>query len=90
MLHNASSVSADAKGGGWRPQMCDIIAAKTWASSHSNVKLTHLSPVFFLCVDLQVQNRPTCIEWEGCDSSKMYTLALTDPDAPSRKNPKFR
>ncbi|KAM7017720.1 phosphatidylethanolamine-binding protein 1 [Tautogolabrus adspersus] len=38
----------------------------------------------------QVQNRPTCIEWAGCDSSKMYTLALTDPDAPSRKDPKFR
>ncbi|XP_077417343.1 phosphatidylethanolamine-binding protein 1 [Vanacampus margaritifer] len=38
----------------------------------------------------QVQTRPTCIEWEGCDPGKLYTLALTDPDAPSRKNPKFR
>uniref|UniRef100_A0A3Q3Q9R3 Phosphatidylethanolamine binding protein 1 n=1 Tax=Monopterus albus TaxID=43700 RepID=A0A3Q3Q9R3_MONAL len=38
----------------------------------------------------QVQNRPTSIEWEGCDSSKLYTLAMTDPDAPSRKNPKYR
>ncbi|XP_034026765.1 phosphatidylethanolamine-binding protein 1 [Thalassophryne amazonica] len=38
----------------------------------------------------QVQNRPTSIDWEGCDSSKLYTLALTDPDAPSRRNPKFR
>ncbi|XP_077377193.1 phosphatidylethanolamine-binding protein 1 [Festucalex cinctus] len=38
----------------------------------------------------QVQNRPTCIEWEGCDPSKLYTLALTDPDAPSRKKPTFR
>ncbi|MED6292355.1 Phosphatidylethanolamine-binding protein 1 [Characodon lateralis] len=38
----------------------------------------------------QVQSRPTCIEWEGCDPSKLYTLALTDPDAPSRKDPKFR
>ncbi|MEQ2238540.1 hypothetical protein ILYODFUR_034097, partial [Ilyodon furcidens] len=37
----------------------------------------------------QVQSRPTCIEWEGCDPSKLYTLALTDPDAPSRKDPKF-
>ena len=41
-------------------------------------------------VDPQVQNRPTCIEWEGCDPGKMFTLALTDPDAPSRKDPKFR
>lgn len=39
---------------------------------------------------LKVQNRPTCIEFEGCDATKLYTLALTDPDAPSRKDPKFR
>ncbi|KAJ8263416.1 hypothetical protein COCON_G00158730 [Conger conger] len=38
----------------------------------------------------QVQNPPTAIEWDGCDSSKLYTLAMTDPDAPSRKDPKFR
>lgn len=38
----------------------------------------------------QVQSRPTCIEWAGCDSSKLYTLALTDPDAPSRQTPRFR
>uniref|UniRef100_A0A671NM89 Uncharacterized protein n=1 Tax=Sinocyclocheilus anshuiensis TaxID=1608454 RepID=A0A671NM89_9TELE len=39
---------------------------------------------------LQVQDRPTSIEWESCDPSKLYTLAMTDPDAPSRKDPKFR
>ncbi|XP_048851958.1 phosphatidylethanolamine-binding protein 1 [Brienomyrus brachyistius] len=38
----------------------------------------------------QVKNRPTAVEWEGCDPNKLYTLALTDPDAPSRKDPKFR
>ncbi|MEE6503823.1 hypothetical protein FKM82_004972 [Ascaphus truei] len=38
----------------------------------------------------QVQNRPSSIEWEGMDSNKFYMLVLTDPDAPSRKNPKFR
>lgn len=38
----------------------------------------------------QVQNRPTSIEWNGCDAGKLYTLAMTDPDAPSRKDPKFR
>ncbi|XP_068102308.1 phosphatidylethanolamine-binding protein 1-like [Hyperolius riggenbachi] len=38
----------------------------------------------------QVQNRPTSISWEGMDSNKLYTLAMTDPDAPSRKTPKFR
>ncbi|XP_044539891.1 phosphatidylethanolamine-binding protein 1-like, partial [Gracilinanus agilis] len=39
---------------------------------------------------LQVKNRPVSISWQGCDSSKLYTLVLTDPDAPSRKDPKFR
>uniref|UniRef100_A0A669PG76 Phosphatidylethanolamine-binding protein 1 n=1 Tax=Phasianus colchicus TaxID=9054 RepID=A0A669PG76_PHACC len=38
----------------------------------------------------QVQHRPTSIEWDGCDPHKLYTLVLTDPDAPSRKDPKFR
>ncbi|XP_072520934.1 phosphatidylethanolamine-binding protein 1-like [Salminus brasiliensis] len=38
----------------------------------------------------QVQNRPTLIEWEGCDPSKLYTLILTDPDAPSREDPAIR
>ncbi len=38
----------------------------------------------------QVKNRPVSITWQGCDSSKLYTLVLTDPDAPSRKDPKFR
>nr|KAF6282610.1 phosphatidylethanolamine binding protein 1 [Myotis myotis] len=38
----------------------------------------------------QVKNRPTGISWDGLDSSKLYTLVLTDPDAPSRKDPKFR
>ncbi|CAJ0932711.1 unnamed protein product, partial [Ranitomeya imitator] len=37
-----------------------------------------------------VQNRPTSISWEGMDGNKLYTLVLTDPDAPSRKTPKFR
>ncbi|XP_068166219.1 phosphatidylethanolamine-binding protein 1 [Antennarius striatus] len=38
----------------------------------------------------QVQNEPTCIAWESCDPTKLYTLVLTDPDAPSRKEPTFR
>ncbi|XP_068937588.1 phosphatidylethanolamine-binding protein 1 [Petaurus breviceps papuanus] len=38
----------------------------------------------------QVKGRPVSIGWQGCDPSKLYTLVLTDPDAPSRKDPKFR
>jgi phosphatidylethanolamine-binding protein (PEBP) family uncharacterized protein len=34
------------------------------------------------------QNPPT-VSWNA-DSNKMYALIMTDPDAPSRKDPKFR
>ncbi|XP_034475338.1 protein D3 [Drosophila innubila] len=36
----------------------------------------------------QVKDEP-CVKWEA-DSGKLYTLCMTDPDAPSRKDPKFR
>ena len=43
-----------------------------------------------ICSFLQVKNRPTSITWDGLDPGKLYTLVLTDPDAPSRKDPKYR
>jgi phosphatidylethanolamine-binding protein (PEBP) family uncharacterized protein len=36
----------------------------------------------------QVQHPPT-LKWTG-DGNSLYTLIMTDPDAPSRKEPKFR
>ncbi|XP_046867383.1 protein D2-like [Drosophila willistoni] len=36
----------------------------------------------------QVQDKPK-VEWEA-EPDSFYTLLLTDPDAPSRKEPKFR
>eukprot|EP00099_Drosophila_melanogaster_P018494 NP_609588.1 uncharacterized protein Dmel_CG6180 [Drosophila melanogaster] len=36
----------------------------------------------------QVKDEP-CVKWEA-DANKLYTLCMTDPDAPSRKDPKFR
>ncbi|KAM4810084.1 phosphatidylethanolamine-binding protein 1-like [Rhinophrynus dorsalis] len=33
----------------------------------------------------QVQHCPT-IEWDGMDCNKLYTVAFTDPDVPSRKD----
>uniref|UniRef100_A0ABD2WLP7 Phosphatidylethanolamine-binding protein n=1 Tax=Trichogramma kaykai TaxID=54128 RepID=A0ABD2WLP7_9HYME len=36
----------------------------------------------------QVKDQPT-VDWNADDSS-FYTLCMTDPDAPSRKEPKFR
>ncbi|XP_037673215.1 phosphatidylethanolamine-binding protein 1 [Choloepus didactylus] len=38
----------------------------------------------------QVKDRPTRIEWDGLDPGTLYTLVLTDLDAPSRSNPKYR
>ncbi|KAK1340655.1 hypothetical protein QTO34_017045 [Cnephaeus nilssonii] len=38
----------------------------------------------------QVKNRPSGISWNDLGPSKLYTLVLTDPDATSRKDPKFR
>jgi len=36
-----------------------------------------------------VKDPPTAISWDA-DSNKLYVLCMTDPDAPSRKDPKFR
>ncbi|XP_055917009.1 protein D3 [Eupeodes corollae] len=36
----------------------------------------------------QVKNQPT-VDWNA-ESSALYTLCMTDPDAPSRKEPKYR
>ena len=36
----------------------------------------------------QVKDTPS-VDWEA-DPSSLYTLVKTDPDAPSRKDPKFR
>ncbi|XP_016987846.1 protein D3 [Drosophila rhopaloa] len=36
----------------------------------------------------QVKDEP-CVKWEA-DATKLYTLCMTDPDAPSRQDPKFR
>jgi len=37
----------------------------------------------------QVKDPPSLISWNAEDDS-FYTLCMTDPDAPSRKEPKFR
>uniref|UniRef100_A0A8C4N1I8 Phosphatidylethanolamine binding protein 1 n=1 Tax=Eptatretus burgeri TaxID=7764 RepID=A0A8C4N1I8_EPTBU len=38
----------------------------------------------------QVKDRPLKMSWDACDKSKLYTVILTDPDAPSQEPPKFR
>ncbi|XP_038619161.1 phosphatidylethanolamine-binding protein 1 [Tachyglossus aculeatus] len=54
---------------------------------YSTAEVTQLGQVL---TPTQVQQRPVSIAWEGCDPQKLYTLVLTDPDAPSRQDPKFR
>lgn len=36
-----------------------------------------------------MKNKPV-VEWEEADPSEFYTLLMTDPDAPSREEPKLR
>nr|XP_051683336.1 phosphatidylethanolamine-binding protein 1-like [Oryctolagus cuniculus] len=55
--------------------------------TYSGVALDELGQVL---TPTQVKNRPTSIAWNGLDPDKLYTLVLTDPDAPSRKDPKYR
>uniref|UniRef100_A0A915KJB5 Phosphatidylethanolamine-binding protein n=1 Tax=Romanomermis culicivorax TaxID=13658 RepID=A0A915KJB5_ROMCU len=38
----------------------------------------------------QVKNEPTSIRWRTADPKALYTLIMTDPDAPSRMEPTFR
>ncbi|XP_060105452.1 phosphatidylethanolamine-binding protein 1-like [Heteronotia binoei] len=61
--------------------------AKPMRVRYGGVEIDELGKVL---TPTQVKNRPTAIEWDDCSSEKLYTLVLTDPDAPSRNNPKFR
>jgi phosphatidylethanolamine-binding protein len=36
-----------------------------------------------------MKHQPT-VNWDAVHESGYYTLIMTDPDAPSRQNPKFR
>lgn len=55
--------------------------------SYAGVEVDELGKVL---TPTQVKNRPSNISWDGLDPGKLYTLVLTDPDAPSRKDPKYR
>ncbi|XP_061586164.1 phosphatidylethanolamine-binding protein 1-like [Cololabis saira] len=68
-------------------QEVDEKPAKPLSIKYTSTEIDKLGKVL---TPTQVQNRPTAVEWEGCDANKLYTLALTDPDNPSRKDPKFR
>lgn len=54
---------------------------------HTGMEVDELGKVL---MPAQVKNRPTSIAWDGLDPGKLHTLVLTDPDAPIRKDPKYR
>ncbi|KAL6038727.1 hypothetical protein STEG23_008220 [Scotinomys teguina] len=55
--------------------------------TYAGVEVNELGQVL---TPTQVKNRPNNISWDGLDPGKLYTLVLTDLDAPSRKDPKYR
>lgn len=59
----------------------DFLFKVTYEKSIKADKGVELTPT-------QVKNQPQ-VEWEA-DSNELYTLLMTDPDAPSREEPKFR
>lgn len=57
------------------------VAKVTYTSAVSANEGNELTPT-------QVKDAPK-VEWNA-DASTLYTLCMTDPDAPSREDPKFR
>ena len=37
----------------------------------------------------QMKDQPTTLEWSNAQADSFYTLIMTDPDAPSRADPKY-
>ncbi|XP_067911284.1 phosphatidylethanolamine-binding protein 1 [Heterodontus francisci] len=68
----------------------DEVEEKPAQPLHVNYGAVEIDALGKVLTPTQVQNRPVSINWPGCDPDKLYTLILTDPDAPSRKAPKFR
>ncbi|KAJ1092117.1 hypothetical protein NDU88_005229 [Pleurodeles waltl] len=53
---------------------------------YGSVEVDHLGKEL---TPTQVKNIPTVFDWPGVDKSKLYTIILTDPDVPSREDPKL-
>ncbi|XP_069070584.1 phosphatidylethanolamine-binding protein 1-like [Pleurodeles waltl] len=54
---------------------------------YGSVEVDHLGKEL---TPTQVKEKPTVFDWPGADKSKLYTVIFTDPDVPSRKDPKLR
>ncbi|XP_033211338.1 protein D2-like isoform X2 [Belonocnema kinseyi] len=68
------------------PDVVDTVPAEIVEVTYpNNLKLDQIGKVL---TPTQVKDQPA-VKWNA-ESSSFYTLCMTDPDAPSRKEPKFR
>jgi phosphatidylethanolamine-binding protein (PEBP) family uncharacterized protein len=70
--------------GGLVPDVLDALPAKTVTVKYGTLEV---KPGVVL-TPTQVKDPPS-VTWQA-DANKFYLLCMTDPDAPSRKDPKFR
>ncbi|XP_033308140.1 protein D2-like isoform X1 [Bombus bifarius] len=67
------------------PDVIDKVPQNVLQVTYSNNLAIEIGKVL---TPTQVKDPPS-VKWDG-DASVFYTLCMTDPDAPSRKEPKFR
>ncbi|XP_071865967.1 protein D2 isoform X1 [Bombus fervidus] len=67
------------------PDVIDKVPQNVLQVTYSNNLAVEIGKVL---TPTQVKDPPS-VKWDG-DASVFYTLCMTDPDAPSRKEPKFR
>ncbi|XP_011160620.1 protein D2 isoform X2 [Solenopsis invicta] len=67
------------------PDVVDKVPASVLNVTYPNNLAVEIGKVL---TPTQVKNQPT-VQWNA-ETNSFYTLCMTDPDAPSRENPKFR
>ncbi|CAK9807376.1 Phosphatidylethanolamine-binding protein homolog F40A3.3 [Anthophora quadrimaculata] len=80
-----SSMAEALKTHGVVPDVIDKVPQKVLSVTYPNKLSVEIGKVL---TPTQVKDPPT-ITWDG-NANEYYTVCMTDPDAPSRKDPKFR
>ncbi|KAI4492280.1 hypothetical protein M0802_009861 [Mischocyttarus mexicanus] len=80
-----SSMAGELQKHGVVPDVIDKVPSTLLDVSYPNNLVIEVGKVV---TPTQVKDQPT-VKWAG-DANTFYTLCMTDPDAPSRKDPKFR
>ncbi|XP_029154981.1 protein D1-like isoform X1 [Nylanderia fulva] len=81
----ASSMAQALQTHGVVPDVVDKVPTDVLNVSYPNNLTVEIGKVL---TPTQVKDQPT-VQWSG-DANTFYTLCMTDPDAPSRQDPKFR